>query len=159
MDWVKRERDRFKGAVDLSAPLTFEDVAWEVEILTRAKPRDYTEALAALDELITTANDDDKKRAKILRAEVLVDRAEMHEENMVQAKRMFEYENDETKSISRLVWGVIGTGDETMSNEAASYLLKMPNCDAFLRGYRTTQPLVFERLAEHPMLKERIANL
>lgn len=159
VDWVKRERDRFKGAIDLNAPLTFEDVAWEVEILTRAKPRDYKEALDAIDEFIATANDDDKKRAKILRSEVIVDRAEMHEENMVQAKRMFEYENDETKSISRLVWGVIGTGDETMSNEAASYLLKMPNCDAFLRGYRTTQPLVFERLAEHPMLRERIANL
>ena len=78
---------------------------------------------------------------------------------MVQAKRMFEYENDEQKAISRLVWGVIGTGDEAMSNEAATYLLKMPSCDAYLRGYKKSQPLVFERLAAHPMMKDRIAAL
>ncbi len=58
-----------------------------------------------------------------------------------------------------MVWGAIGTGDEGMSNEAATYLLKMPSCDAYLRGYKNSQPLVFERLAAHPMMKDRIAAL
>lgn len=158
-DWVKRERDRFKGAVDFDAPKTFADIAWEAEMVTANKPRDYTTAFAEIDAFVETADDDDKSRAKKLRAELVADRAEMHEENMVTAKRNWEYDKDEGKAISRLVWGVIGTGDETMSNEAATYLLKMPSCDAYLRGYRSKQPLVFERLAQHPMLKERCANL
>lgn len=157
--WVKRERDRFKGVIDFNAPPTFEDVAWEAEMVTKSKPRDYTTALASLDAFMETADASDLGRAKALRAELIADREVMHEENMVTAKRNFEYQDDEQKAISRLVWGVIGTGDEAMSNEAATYLLKMPSCDAYLRGYRKTQPLVFERLAAHPLMKDRIAEL
>ena len=158
-DWVKRERERFRGAIDFNAPLTYQDIAWQAEVLTRSKPRDYATAFAAIEDFEKTAGDKDLQRTKALRADLTADRAEKHEENMVQAKRMFEYENDEQKAISRLVWGVIGTGDEAMSNEAATYLLKMPSCDAYLRGYKKSQPLVFERIAAHPMMKDRIAAL
>lgn len=159
MDWVKRQEARFAGFVNLNDPPTFEDVAWEAEALTYAKPRDYTKAFEALDKFIATASAEDRTLAENLKKKMEADRKEYHEDRMLQAKYELETNKDEAAAVQWLVWGVIGMGDEAMSDEAATYLLKMPNCDAFLRGYRSKQPLVFERLEQYPKIKARIDTL
>jgi len=159
MDWVERQERRFAGFVSLSDAPTFEDVAWEAEALTYAKPRDYKMAFDALDSFMATASGDDKTLAANLKKTMEADRKEYHEDRMLQAEYELKENTDEAAAVQWLVWGVIGMGDQDMSDEAAKYLLNMPSVDAYLRGYRTKQPLVFERLKTYPMIKAQIDKL
>ena len=159
MDWVDRQERRFAGFVSLADAPSFADVAWEAEALTYAKPRDYTQAFEAIDRFVRTASPDDKTLAGNLKKKMEADRSEYHIDRMLQAKFELEENQDEAAAMHWLVWGVVGMGDQAMSDEAADYLVKMPNADAYLRGYRTNQPLVFERLSQYPKLKARIAGL
>jgi len=159
MDWVERQERRFAGFVNLTDPPSFADVTWEAEALTYSKPRDYTLAFRALDKFAASATGADKTLVANLKKTMEADRAEYHMDRMLQAKFELEENKDEAAAMQWLVWGVIGMGDQAMSDEAAEYLLKMPNADAYLRGYRTNQPLVFERMLEYPSLKAHIQSL
>ncbi|MDF1800781.1 MAG: hypothetical protein P1V81_16520 [Planctomycetota bacterium] len=157
-DWVERQERRFKTIVDLSQPPTLADVTWKAEALTYAKPRDYTMAFRALDSFIAGASAEDKLVASNYKLKLQGERDEYHVDRMLQAQFEFETNNDEGKAIAWLVHGVIGAGDQAMSDEAADYLLKMPSAAEYLRGYKSKQPLVFERLLEHPAVKAFAAD-
>lgn len=153
LDWVSRQETRFADFVKLSDPPSFADVRWEAETLTYSKPRDYSLAFDALDGFIAGASSDDATLARNYRETLESARNEYHADRMLEAKSQFEDQNNEAGAVTWLVWSAIGIGDEAMSNEAAEFLVKLPSVDAFLRGYRTRQPLVHERILQHPILK------
>lgn len=150
LDWVGRQERRLASVADLSKPPTWEDVAWKAEALTWAKPRDYALAFAAIDDFVAEhADEEEKVIAGNRKKAMIADRAEYHVDRMLQAEFELKENKDEGAAIHWLVHGVIGMGDATMSDEAAEALLKMPSCDAYLRGYRSNQALVFERLLQN----------
>ena len=156
-DWVERQERRFSAVVDMSKPPTWEDVAWQAEALTYAKPRDYERAFEAIDAYVATCTDDDEKTiARNLKVRMEGEREEYHVDRMLQAEFELKKNKDEGTAIHWLVHGVIGMGDQAMSDEAAEALLKMPSCAAYLRGYRTNQPLVFERLEKNAIVASYI---
>lgn len=159
LDWVQRQVTRFSGFVNLSEPPTFDDVIWEADTETRSKPRDYTRAFEAFDSFLKTASSEERTLITNIRKKMEVERQEYHEDRMKQAEFEFDKNKNEALAVQWLVWGVIGMGDQVMSDEAATYLLKMPNADAFFRGYRSKQPLVFERLGQYPLIKARLDAL
>jgi hypothetical protein len=159
MDWVLRQERRFAAVADLSKPPNYADVAWKAESLTYAKPRDYTLAFQALDAFIAgAADDEDKLMGTNLKSRMVAERAEYHEDRMLQAEFEYRENKDEGTAVHWLVHGVIGMGDASMANEAADFLVKMPSAAEYLRGYRSKQPMVFERLIQNPIVKAYAAE-
>jgi hypothetical protein len=147
--WVRRMRERYAGAVDLSAPPTFEDIEFEIETLTWADPRDFKQAFQILDAYIETAGGDDRANALKLYDKKLKHRDEWFEDKLQQAR--WEYEREDlAKSLAWLIRIILFTGDEVMAETAAQELIKFPDLVPRLRGYRRHSPEKYERLVQQP---------
>jgi len=152
IDWVRRMRERYAAVIDLDAPPTFEDVAFEVETLTWADPRQFGEALEVLDDFIASAGPDDRAKALELYDQKLADRDEWFQDKLQQAR--WEYERDELgKSLAWLIRIVIYTGDDVMAETAAQEIVKFPDLTERLRGYRSQAPERFDQLAAQPTIR------
>jgi hypothetical protein len=145
-------RERYAGVIDMSAPPTFDDVAFEVETLTWADPRDFKQAFQVLDEFIAGADADDRAKALELYDEKLKHRDEWFNDKLQQAR--WEYERDELgKSLGWLVKIVVYTGDEVMAETAAQEIVKFPQLKERLRGYRNQSLETYEALVAQPTIQ------
>lgn len=152
MDWVERQERRFAGYVDLNAPPTWEDVSWEVADLTDSSPRNYVAALALLDELLTRVEGEEEKKARNLRDDVLAGRAEYAQDRLEQARYEFERKEDPSKAVWWLVHNIAWLGDEALANQNARFLVKMPNLEGHLLGYRQDYPERYAAVMRNPIV-------
>ncbi len=151
IDWVRRMRERYAAAVDLTEPPTYADIEFEIEALTWADPRDFKQAFQILDRFIESAVDDDRAAALTLYDEKLRHRDEWFEDKMQQAR--WEYERDSLGvSMAWLVRIIVYTGDEVMAERAAQELIRFPKLVERLRGYRRHSPDSYEILTAQPTM-------
>ena len=150
--WVERQQVRFAAIVDLSEPADYAAIAFEVDAMTRNKPRDYRTAFALLDEFMERATGDDLLLAGNLRARLIPERAEYHMDRMLQARWEHE-EGSDSKAVSWLVYGAVDMGDEAMERQAAESLILMPNSEAHLAGYYRERPERYEQMLQNPVLR------
>lgn len=157
-EWVERQERRFRGFVNLSDPPTFEDVSWEVECLTRTSPREYKAAFEVIDSFIADAEGGALLSAKELHVQMLSDRSEYHIDRMQQAR--YEYEKEAVgQAVAWLVYAITMMGDQAMEDEAAGFLVKIPEVDQHLRGWRSKYPERFEVMLENDIVAEYVERV
>jgi hypothetical protein len=152
LDWVTRQEARFAGYVDLNAPPTWDDASWEVKDLTDGMPRNYVAAISLLDELAPRAAPEEQKLIQKRRDELEKARPEYATDRLYQAKHEFEQKNDPNKAVWWLVHNVAWLGDEALANESARFLIKMPELDAHLRGYKKNYPERYAAVMANPIV-------
>jgi hypothetical protein len=140
LHWVERQERRFGGYVDMNAPLTWEDVSWQVKDLTDGMPRNYAAALALIDELLTRVSGEEANKARNLRDELVKGRPEYAQDRLYQAQYEFDKKQDPPKAVWWLVHNIAWLGDEALANESARFLVKMPDLAGHLLGYKLNYP-------------------
>ena len=135
IDWVDRYQARFEPIARLDEPPTYADVAYDVETLTWAKPRDYARAFAVLGDFMKSASGTDFDQAQKLEGELSTARKEYFVDRMQQAKWHWE-RNEPGSSVTELVYLIVMIGDEEMADQAAAELVELPRIDEHLRGDR-----------------------
>ena len=153
MEWLLRHERRFEGAVDLDAPLTDDDVDWQLKYLIDQETRNYAAALELIETYMRTATEGELVEASDLRDEILAGRPEYHRARMEQAREEYEVKEDAAKAVWCLVHLVLWIDEDEMAQEAADTLVRIPDLDAHLRGYRREYPERFDALLEHPTIR------
>ena len=154
LDWVGRQESRFLGFVDLRAAPTWDDIAWEIRYLAGQKPRNYRQAFALLDEFMTDARGSELLEADELRQRLIEERVEYHRDRIYQAEFEFNRKENASLAVWWLLHSVIWIGDAEMADEAAGYLLKIPDLEVHLLGYRKTYPDRYQAVLQHPLVRE-----
>lgn len=154
MAWVDRQESRFRGFVDLAAPPTWDDVAWEIKYCREQPVRDYKAAFELLAEFEPRASADEEELLEELRAEMIPERAEYHEDRIQQARYEFDRKDDPAKAVWWLLNLTVYIGDEEMADEAATFLAKMPNLVGHLRAYEQQYPERYRLVLEHPIVRK-----
>ena len=150
LDEVLRYEARFKEICDLSEPATYSDLAYEVETMTWAKPRDFKGAFALIDQHLA-ANPGDEAQVKELIAAKQTLQSEQFEEMMLQAK--YEWEKDERgQAVAGLVQVITLFEDASMATQAAEELVRLPGIDEWLRGYKKDRAEKYAELLRHPVI-------
>ncbi|MFT5051104.1 MAG: hypothetical protein ACI8QZ_002512 [Chlamydiales bacterium] len=158
MDWVDRMQARYSRIVDLDDAPTFEDVAFEVESLTWAKPRDYKQAFEVLNSFLDGATDEDRARALVAYDELAAARQTHFEDRLAQAK----YDWDKNRHSEAIMWLALlirYSGDDQMANDAANRLVVMGEIDAYLRGYAQQQPEMWSELVKNSIIAKKATEL
>jgi len=149
--WVARQEERFKNAIDLSKPPTFEDVAYEVETLTWSHPRNYKEAFEVARAFQANATGADAGKIAGFLKELEQKRAEWFTDRLEQARWHFD-RDEKGKSIGVLLSIVRGAGDDAMADEAAERFMKFGDMESWLRGYRNSDPDGFNEIAKNRLI-------
>jgi hypothetical protein len=158
MDWVDRQEARFRGAVDLTAPPTWEELEWEVDYIVTQPVRDYAKAFELVDDFLGRASGMELTDARKLRDELVEGRRLYHEDKLNQAR--YEYERDDvSKSVWWLVNLIVFIGDDAMAEEAASYLIRIPDLELHVPGYENTYPERYRKLLAHPTVRAHAREL
>ncbi len=153
MDWVDRQERRFRGYVSLGDPPTYEDIEWEVKSLVKTSPRDYKQAFLVIDAFLESAAGGERESALALREEQVAERAEYHLDRMQQAR--YEYDRDDVaKAVTWLVYSITMIGDEEMEDEAASYLVQIPEVELHLKGWKSAKPDAYAVLVKNSIVRE-----
>lgn len=161
LDWVSRQEQRFRGAVNLSEPPTFADVDWEVQFILGVTPKMYEPALELVDEFLARSGVDDLDREAMqnLRREIEEERVEQFDEALKWAKHEYEVKENEMKAVHWLVFAAAYMEDPAMEDEAAELLLAMPNLKGHLEAYQREKPEVFEDLLENSLVRRKAVEL
>ncbi|HTF90679.1 MAG TPA: FHA domain-containing protein [Planctomycetota bacterium] len=152
--WVNRQEERFKDAVDLTQPPSFDDIQFEVESLTWSHPRNYKEAFAAAKAFQATATGPDVEKVAGFLHELEGKRADWFKDRLEQARWHFD-RKEEGLSIGVLLSIIRGAGDEAMADNAAERLLAYGNAEkmaSWLRGYRTNDPDGFAEVSKNRVI-------
>ncbi len=152
MDWVKRQENRFRGSIDLSAEPTYDDVAWEIESLVDTAPRNYKDAFALLDGYIEGGGVR-LSEAEELRAQLVEDRVAYAEDRIQQAKYEYEDKDDHAKCVWWLVHSIIWLGDEELENDAARRLVAVDRANEHILGYENRYPDKFRALLANDIVR------
>ena len=148
-------RERYGRLVDLSAPPTYADVAFEVESLTWAKPRDYRQAFEVLQRFIERSEGEERQLALELYDTKAKERDEFHVDRLQQAKYDWERGNRDD-AVRWLVNQIAYQGVEAHENQAAQILVQLEGLEGYLRGYQKYLPDKFEALARNPIVAAKI---
>jgi len=152
MDWVERQEARFKGVVDLAAPPTWDEVAWEITCIRVQHVREYSVAYALLDDFERNASRDELLEAADLRREMDEERRAYFQDRIYQA----EYEYNKKENPDQAVWWLLNLtvyiGDEEMANAAAEFLVQVPNLEEHLDDYKRKYPERYALVLRHPLI-------
>lgn len=155
LEWVQRMKASYSVMVDMTKPPTYADIAFEVETLTWANPRDYRQAFALLQRFADSAEPDERAKALALIDQKMKERKEWYEDRTQQAK--FEYERNQVgKAVNWLLMLATYSGDQEMENTAAQRLLDIPRLDEHLRGYRSSRPDWWPQISANPVIAQWI---
>jgi len=152
-EWVDRQESRFRGLVDLSSPATYADIAWEIRSITRTSPRKYKEGFRILERFMESCTPSERTEALALKATMESDREEYHHDRMLQADYEFKRDKPED-AVYWLVYGVIDMGVPEMENEAAEYLVRIPDADEHLRGWHVHYPNRYAALLKNSIISD-----
>ncbi len=156
--WVERQERRFASSIRLSDPLGFDDIMWRVRLDTTGRPRDYGEAFALLEDYRGKEEGSDERIAlsntvNRLKEERLV----YHREQLEKSRSEFQ-KNRVSEATERLVQIIIGIGDEAMADEAAGFLIKFPEIEPILLGYREFRGETFDALAKNQVIAQLLES-
>lgn len=150
LDEVLRYEARFKEICDLSQPATYTDLAYEVETMTWAKPRNFIAAFALIEGHLA-ANPGDEPQVKELIAAKRTLQSEQFEEMMLQSK--YEWEKGEKgQAVEGLVQVITLFEDASMATKAAEEFVRLPGIDEWLRGYKKDRAEKYAKLIRHPVI-------
>ena len=156
--WVDRQERRFGNSVKLGTPLDYEDVRWRADFLTSGRPRDYRTALALLEEFRERAeNSEERVGTADLIARLQSERAVFHREQVKEAHEEFD-RGRKSYAIDRLVQLIMKLGETSLEDEAAEILVKFPDIEPTLRGYRDERPDDFELLSKNRVMAKFLAE-
>ena len=160
MEWVSRQEQRFRGAVNLSAPPTFDDIDWEIGFSLRLTPRVYEPAIDMLEDYLkrTDTPELDREAAQTRLAEIFEERPEQFLEAKKWAKHEYEVKRDNQKAVHWLVFAAAYMGDDAMEDEAARLLLEMPDLKQHLEAYQRDRPDVFAALMENRVARSKASE-
>ena len=152
LGWVTRQEERFKAAIDLSQPVTFEDIQFEIESLTWDHPRDYKQAFDVARAFRSSARADELSKIAALLEELEAKRADWFKERLEQARWNFE-RKEQGESIGILLSIIRGSGDEVMADDAAARLLKYGDMQTWLRDFRAKDPDGFAEFSKNRVIR------
>jgi len=156
--WVERMEARYQKLASLADPPTFEDLDWEVNTLTWAKPREYREAFALIEGFLKNASPADADLARALLDAKRAEQEEHFEDRIQEVKYHWQAERYGL-AIAELASIVMRFSDEQMETQAAEELVSLPEIDEYLRGYKNQQPHHFARLIENPIVRKKCREL
>ena len=159
MEWVDRQESRFEGAVNLSAPMDLAFVKWKMRFFVDARPRYYDDAFELLDEFEGIASPDERTELATMRADMITNRQAYADDQLQWAKYEFEKKNNPNKAVWWLVNSVLHLGEPILEDEAARYLIRMPNLAGHLRGYEDKYPEMFEDLMKNAIVREKAEEI
>ncbi len=152
MDWIDRHERLYSRLVDLNDPPTFKDVAYEVETLTWAKPRDYRQAAGIVRAFAERASGADREQAIELLDQLAAAEKEFFDDQMQQAK--YHWQRKESgKAVGVLISLVLGLDVPEHVDQAARELVGLPGIEDFLRSYRRTSSK-YPELILNPRVRE-----
>lgn len=163
-DWVDRMQERYSQVANLEALPAIEDLEFKVWFYTTEDPRDWEQALTAIEDFVRRASGRGRDAAIDLREATVEARQAWFDETIQKARE--EYTSGEaggkSRSIAWLVRIVAYAGEADMADQAADQLLRFAGADDFdlqaeLRGYRSKKPELFEPLSQHPKLAAYLA--
>lgn len=154
LEWVGRQEERFKGYVDMGAPPDWPDVEWEVRDLVDGKPRNYEAALALLDELLPRVEGEERAKVQNRRDTLVAERVEYAKDRIYEADHQFNKKQDTSKAIWWLVNSVALLGDRALEDEAARFLVKMPDLPSHLLGYKESYPDLYADVMRNGIVAE-----
>jgi len=120
--------------------------------MVAGKPRNYAEAFAILEGMRGKLDSTDELALEARLLELSGERAEYHKDRLYQAQYEFEKNKDAPKAVWWLVHGIIWIGEEYMANEAAKYLVRMPDLAEHLRGYEEKYPDRLDLVLKNPVV-------
>ena len=160
LDWVRRMKERYADMVDLGKPATYEDIEFEVKSLTWANPRNYAEALGAINRWLEGTQGDTRAKGLTLLDATIKARDEWVTDRMYEARHQYT-KNQVGQAVHWLVVIICFCGDPAQADKAAEELLKFDQLPERLRGYRTRYPewwttlsanrVMSQWLREHPI--------
>ena len=157
LDEVLRYEARFKEICDLSEPANFTDLAYEVETMTWAKPRNFIGAFALINRHLA-ANPGDEPQVKELIAAKQTLQSEQFEEMMLQAK--YEWgKGEKGQAVAGLVQVITLFEDASMATQAAEEFVRLPGIDEWLRGYKKDRAEKYAELIRHPVIAGEVRKL
>ena len=158
LEWCSRMKERWRNTAALNEPPSYEDVAFEVDTMTWAMPRDYKTAFALIDDFLAGATGSDRAMALALRAEHEGHRREYFEDRMLQAKHEYGHDSAEQKgsAVRWLTELIIKIGDDDMANQAATILVKIPGVDGPIRGFYNGERPTYDALMENAIMRRFI---
>jgi hypothetical protein len=157
LEEVLRYEARFKEICDLSEPANYSDLAYEVETMTWAKPRNFKGAFALIDQHLA-ANPGDEAKIKGLIAEKQTLQSEQYTEMMLQAK--YEWEKGESgQAVAGLVQIITLFEDASLATQAAEELVRLRGIDEWLRGYKKDRAEKYGELTRHPVIAAKVREL
>jgi hypothetical protein len=157
LDEVLRYEARFKEICDLSQPATYVDLAYEVETMTWAKPRNFKGAFALINQHLA-ANPGDEPQVKELLATMRTLQSEQFEEMSLQVR--YDWEKDERgKAVAYLVQIITLFEDASMATQAAEQLVQLKGIDEWLRGYKKDRAEEYAKLIRHPVIAAEVLKL
>lgn len=152
LEYISRQEARFKSAVDLSQPPTFEDIQFEVDSLTWSFPKKFDEAFELVRGFQAKADGENVQKANAFLGELEAKRTAWFQDRLEQARFHFDRKED-SKSVGVLLSVVLHAGDEKMADEAAQRLTQFGGFDeSWLRGYRDQFPEDFAKVSKNRVI-------
>ena len=159
MEWVTRQESRFEGAVNLSDPMDIAFVKWKLRFFVDTRPRYYDDAFELLDEFEPLASPDERTDLATMRADMITNRKAYADDQLQWAKYEFEKKNNPNKAVWWLVNSVLHLGDATLEDDAARYLIRMPDLAGHLRGYEVKYPEMFDGLMKNEIVRKKAKEI
>ncbi len=163
-EWVDRMLTRFEPVAQLDQPSTLEDLQWEVNRATVAKPRKYKEAFAAIDEFTARTSGPERDQALALKAQELDNQKKFFDEELLGAAVYYDKVNYPSKfnpaeSVNILVELVAVMADPELADEAARRLVQIPEFASLLPGYKAYRRKTFDAIMENATVRAKATSL
>jgi len=163
-EWVDRMLARFEPVAQLDQPATLEDLQWEVNRATIAKPRKYKEAFAAIDEFTARTSGAERDQALALKAQELDNQKKFFDEELLGAAVYYDKVNYPSKfnpaeSVNILVELVAVVADPELADEAARRLVQIPEFAGLLPGYKAYRRKTFDAIMANGIVRAKATSL
>ncbi|MEM9380297.1 MAG: FHA domain-containing protein [Planctomycetota bacterium] len=161
LDYLRRIMERVEPVAKLGTPMELEDLRVDVWGSTAAEPKDFVEAMDAIDGFIAGTSDAGAQSgAEALRKETLDAEREFYDEKLGDAAVVYDKVKYPDKyrprdAIEDMVRVIVCCATESLRSDAADRLLGISEfTPAMMESYKKSQPSRFERLVEVPALRE-----
>jgi hypothetical protein len=160
LEWCERMETRWGPVAKLAEPSTFEDMAFEVDSLTWAWPRDYTQAFKVIERFKATSTEGDSTAMEVLVSELEGARQEYFDDRLQEAKHLFGKGSAESrgKAVQQLVVLITMIGNAQMADEAAAILVSLPTVERNLRSYNAYEPDTFKALMTNAIVRRFVED-
>ncbi|MCP3916847.1 MAG: hypothetical protein GY711_14950 [bacterium] len=152
LDWCTRMEERYAPIAQLHEPDTFEDVKFQLRMLTGGIPKDFVHSREIVDIFLKTADEAGRDKVLALWDEKEGERQEYFDDRIEQAKYFWE-RDQRGKAVEVLVKLVALVGDPEMADDAAGRIAAMgEDVVPAMRGYKNDRPEDFALMMENGVM-------